>query len=73
MYSCSVKDFMTGKEYTNPGACFNDPCRARGVTQGGTTGRVDSYGLYVDRVLTYWADYGGCRGCKKGCTVNSPP
>ena len=70
IYCCSVKNFKTGKEYTNPGACFNDPAE-RNVLLTEYDWQAESYGTYVDRILTYWADYGGCRGCKKGCNVNS--
>ena len=70
IYTSSVKDFITGREYTNPGACFNDPCELN-VLLIEYDWQANSYGHYVDRIVTYWADYGGCRECKKGCTIKS--
>jgi len=76
VYASSVKDFETGKEYTNHWkgdytnkACFNEPF-TKAVLMKEYNYQANSYGPFVDRIITHWADWGGCRDCNK-CTINT--
>jgi hypothetical protein len=69
IYGSSVRDFETGKDYTFPGACFNDPAQ-RQVLLREYDYQAGSYGPYVDRIVTHWGDWGGCPNCPK-CTIRT--
>jgi hypothetical protein len=69
VYGSSVKDFETNKEYTFPGACFNDPHQRRVLIKEYEY-QVKAYAPHIDRIVTHWADWGGCPGCDK-CTYKT--
>jgi len=69
VYGSSVKDFKTGKEYTRPGACFNDPYE-RQVLLTEYDYLANTHGSYVDRIVTHWSDLGGQPDCEK-CTIKT--
>lgn len=70
VYGSSAKDFETGKEFTRPGACFNDP-NERQVLLKSYNLQAGNYGRCVDRIHTHWSDWGGAVGCQKGCTIET--
>ena len=69
VYGSSVKDFKTGKEYSRPGACWNDPCE-RQVLLTEYNYQANTYGPFTDRIVTHWSDWGGQPDCNK-CTIKT--
>jgi len=69
VYGSSVKDHRRDKNYTYPGACFNDPHEKQALlTEYDYLARL--YGPHADRIVTHWSDWGGQPDCDK-CTIET--